>query len=655
MRHILTDLRGNPIYSFAARRLRRIRHSHLSSLFCMVQNRTWEDVLRRAKSHPHEVLVQDDVTGNTPLHVACRLDPPEDVIRALQATCRIKNHEGATPLHIAASHRCSAESLSVLLDCASLTEPEDDLMNCKDHVSPTADLSRMGRAPIHYACMSFRGLELDAFRLLFEATLKDGNLQLDNNEKRLGLDDFIDEELDEEDEELDDDFWRVPEEPNEERVTVNVMGMKDATGQTPLGLLFRRYRERVRVVISTVDRIHTENNETPDQAALAAAMTVHADLGELWQRARWIIARLTEERLEREGEWQEHSGPQSPGEAAQAQEAASWATEQYQSTETVSDDDIITLPVTQEATDASEFLNPTTGDPLTDNNKSGRPFRIVHASVGLIGYGCPPEMIRLAISIHPNQVREMDEDGNLPIHIAVTASCYLGTANQASPSTMAAAAAAAADASDDLSVLSDTMSFFSSATVSQTINPFDKVLKILLQHYPEGAKIPQGRTGRLALVLAVEAGRRTWEDGIRTLLYAYPPALHNKKLIEPELYPNVLSLVTSGHSGLGGRADFHCCTSGIFDDLLLPLHVGSARSKRQRREASNSQTTLFELLRTKPEWLTKTMRDYASVDAAAVAKAKVPKWRTTTTTSHTSSYTTTSSYRQLPSWAINSK
>lgn len=614
VRHLLTDLRGNPIYSFAHRRLRRIRHQHLSSIFCMVQNRAWEDMLRRAKSHPQEVLTQDDVTGNTPLHVACRLDPPVDVIRALQATCRIKNHEGATPLHIAASHRCSAESISVLLDCAQVTLSEDDTLTCDHHVSPTADLSRMGRAPIHYACMSFRGLELDAFRLLLEATLKDGNVQLDNKEKLTCLDDFIHEELDEE---LDDDFWRVPEESCEERVTVNVMGMKDATGQTPLGLLFRRYRERVRVVISTVDRIRNENSDTPDQAALAAAMTVQADLGELWQRARWIIARLTEERLEREGVWQEHSGPQSPGEAAVAQEAASWATEQYQSTETtgIIDNDTTTLPVTQEAdTDVAESFITTAGDPTAadNNNKNGRQFRIVHASVGLIGYGCPPEMIRLAISIHPNQVREMDEDGNLPMHIAVTASSYLATAEQASPRTMAAAFTAAADASDDLSILSDTMSFFSSATVSQTSNPFDKVLKILLQHYPEGAQIPQGRTGHLPLVLAVESGRRTWQDGIRTLLYAYPPALHNKKLIEPELYPNVLSLVTSGRSDFG-KPDFHCCTSGIFNDLLLPL--GSARSKRQRREASNSQTTLFELLRTKPEWLTKTTREYAIVDA----------------------------------------
>lgn len=604
MRHILTDLRGNPIYSFAQRRLRRIRHTHSSTLFCMVQNRAWQDVLRRTKSHPHEVLQQDDVTGNTALHVACRLDPPANVVHALAAVSRIKNQEGATPLHIAASHRCSADAIAAVLECASGTEHQEGLDS--DHTSPTADLSRMGRAPIHYACLSFRGLELDAFRLLFEATIKDGNITIDN-EKRLGMNDFIDEELDEE---LDDDFWRVPEESTEESVTVNVMGMKDATGQTPLGLLFRRYRERVKVVISTVDRLRSENSKTPDQAALAVAMTVHADLGELWERARWIVARLTQERLEREGDWQGHSGPQSPGEAAVAQEAASWATEQYQSNDTATELDV-SLPVTQEAAEGTDAAAVAATTALPLDEKSNRPFRILHASVGLTGYGCPPEMIRLAISIHPNQVREMDEDGNLPIHIAVTASSFLATADQASPSTMAAAVAAATDASDDHSVLSDAMSFFSSATVSQTTNPFDKVLKILLQHYPKGAKIPQGKTGRLPLVLAVQSGNRTWSDGIRTVLNAYPPALHNKKLISPELYPNVLSLVTGCNQGnLGRGADFHCVTSGVFDDLF----ARSPRNKRQRREATNSRTVLFELLRTKPEWLTKSMRANALVD-----------------------------------------
>ena len=80
----------------------------------------------------------------------------------------------------------------------------------------------------------------------------------------------------------------------------------------------------------------------------------------------------------------------SPAESAAAMEAAAWASSKHQGK----------LP------------------PEEHPKIGGKAFRIVHASVGLTGYGCPPEMIRLAISVHPNQVREMDEEGRLPIHIA---------------------------------------------------------------------------------------------------------------------------------------------------------------------------------------------------------------------------------------------
>lgn len=241
MRHILTDLRGNPIYSFAQRHFRRIRHPHRpSTLLCLIENRSWDETIRRVRKYPSEILYRDDATGNTPLHIACRLDPPPAVIRALKSTSRVKNNEGATPLHVAASHRCSAESLAALIECASQQHKQDSTgLSGIPRGPPTADLSRMGRAPIHYACMSHRGLDLKAFQILFEESLKEGNLLLEP-EKCFGLvDDFADDEiLEDEDSEGNDPTPLVE---------VNVLALKDATGQTPLALLFRRYRERVKV------------------------------------------------------------------------------------------------------------------------------------------------------------------------------------------------------------------------------------------------------------------------------------------------------------------------------------------------------------------------------------------------------------------------
>jgi len=640
-------------------RIRHVARARQSDLFCMVWNRSWEELLRRATaptSRPNELDLQDDSTGNTLLHEACRLDPPPDVIRAMKGSCRIQNHQGATPFHIAASHRISAEALRVLLDCAAAADNNGGAaaaaesaspfhhLHHHQQTSPTADLSNKGRAPIHYACMSFRGLDIDAFLLLLDETLKHGNLVVQNDDTLYDLDEFSDDE----DEEMYKDY-QLPDDKGtdennyfdgqQQQQTVNVMSLKDALGMTPLALLFRRYRQRVRSVISTVDRL---NNESPRQAALASALMVRAELGELWEKARRIVARLTQERLIREGrqaesETQQESlsqeGVRSPAEAAVKQEAAAWAAEKYGKGSPPDEGRDDVLPVYVEAADRDRSLSPVPkvgggGDGGVRSSRTGncsasdtdeekldssspesmagrcRQFRIVHASVGLIGYGCPPEMIRLAISIHPHQVREMDEDGNLPLHIAVKASSYL--TETAECNQMAAAAAMAASngssAADDLSVLSDAMSFFSTATISQTPNPFDKVIKILLQHYPEGARIPHGQTGELPLVTAIQSGYRTWDDGIRTLLNAYPPALHNKKLMDPGLYPIVLALVSTvslnddvdegGNDG-GNTHNNHHKSS---------LHRFS-RSKRRRHDDC-ARTTLFELLRTKPEWLT---------------------------------------------------
>lgn len=768
VRYFLTDRRGDPVY-FSQRRLRRtnlrlnLHARNLSqqlqqieerqqsafvttALVCMVRNQAWANVSKRCETHPQEVLTMDGSTGNTVLHTACRLNPPPEIVRALAVTptlARQPNIEGATPLHIAASHRISAEALQALLDACRPSNSTTETTNNQDavaetpenvdeddvdkHTSPTVDLSRMGRAPIHYACMSYRGLEIDAFCLLLDATLQEGNVWvyesspsaeqdlfsnaaqsccgLVNEESSFVEGDESDgEEGDDEEkfnceleDEADRDLYqqhtddltvdgeddvKVRKEPV--RVLVNVMGLKDATGQTPLGLLFRRYRERVRCVINTVDRLRSEQDSNPDRAALVAAISVHADLGELWEKARWIVARLTEERLQREealarGDESDEAvvrddappsrldatsrratyfgpaatsyydstrfaEPPSPAEAVVAHRAASWAVEQHQGG--MPPDDILPMEPNVSTSDVPAGVRrPRSRSP---NGISGRKFRIVHASVGLTGYGCPPELIRLAISIHPHQVMEMDEDGNLPLHIAVTAASYLATANHATQdhptmAEVAAAAAAASDNADDLSVISDAaMSFFSSATVSQTTNPFDKVIKILLQQYPEAARIPQGKTGRLPLVLAVESRRRTWADGIKTLLNAYPPALHNKKIIPAELYPHVLSLVVSNGVQSSSGAPFNF-NGGIVD--LMPV-VGEAggddpqtnaggqqqqpktrkRSKRAIRQEVCSRNTLFDLLRTKPEYLTKYFDfDKKPCDTESVSQDRASK------------------------------
>jgi hypothetical protein len=515
MRHLLTDLSGNPIYSsFGSWRGTNDRHVRSSSphhnpqslLFLYITSASWNDAIQRARSHPQEILYIDD-NGNTPLHRACQLDPPVEVLRVLQDAVTQTNHLGATPLHIAASHRCNARALRELIDL---------------YPGALCQCSRMGRTPIHYACMSYRGLDLVAFQVLLEKTLEesrrrqqeheqgrngeeddddddDDDVEGENQDVVSGGDndsfkitDFIDIVREAKEGDIQDDeeisvlmgdgdsqiamnvsghstsSWMMHtrstndgfstlageegaspndatggtdnEEDAEKNQNFNVVTWKDNTGNTPLGLLFRRYRERVRSVITVLEQMR---NGTSNTSRTTTPTSLQTDLGHLWGKARLIVVRLTEEQQQQEQEQSlafasraQQQYPQKGDDASSVGQqhwtaAASWSKEQFTNASS-------TAPVSQMHARASamaaavvredqtrqimesksEIENDDDDDDSKPNSeKKPREFRIVHASVGLTGYGCPPEMIRLAISIHPQQVREMDEDGNLVSHL----------------------------------------------------------------------------------------------------------------------------------------------------------------------------------------------------------------------------------------------
>ena len=511
MRLFRTDRRGNPIPWFQCKRPSR-RHPHLPQLFYLVLNRNWEGVVHRARSHPHEITEQEDVTGNTALHIACRLDPSQEAVQAMIEASWIPNSEGAIPLHIAATHRVTPQVIKVLL--------EKDSSGC----SPTSVLTRMGRAPIHYACFSFRGLSLPAFQMLMEATLQSGHVHAAPND----LEDLME----------DDECSQFDAAMDEETAPpkLNVVTLRDSSGQTPMGLLFRRYRERVRAVIQSMERLHP----------LAAALRVQGDLGELWDKARWIVNRLAREA--KPSSMDDADIIASPGEQAISQEAAKWATERFLPS--------IKIPLA-------------TG--VEGRRQRRRYLPIVHASVSLTGYGCPPEMIRLALSIHPHQIKEMDDEGCLPIHRCAMAPSLVFNDSGRND--------------DDCSFISEFSMFSQTTTQSTPMHPFDKVFKILLQHYPAAARVPHGTSGKLPLILALKC--RSWEDGIQTLLDAYPPALTSRRWCVSSSLSDEDHKVTKS-------------TSTTCDDSIYPYlfaRIGNRSSLRK------SQNAIYELLKAKPDLL----------------------------------------------------
>ena len=455
MRHIISDPRGNPVYTSFGSWRGRNRENGISStshaahhnprgiMFLYVRASNWNSVILRAKSHPREVVMFDD-NGNTPLHVACKLDPPIEVLIALKDAVAQTNSWGATPLHIAASHRCNVHTLKKLIDYFP---------------GALCRLSKMHRTPIHYACITYRGLDLVAFQVLLEETIQESrrlqecrrrNEQLRRQNLSQDADcdskitDFIDILRDAKDDIKDNDILNDEEisvlldndagnlahafssEPssffNEGLISSdkmedddnsaflvdnernsNAVTWKDTSGKTPLGLLFRRYRERVKRVIQILEQMKNSASNFPPSSA-----SLQTDLGHLWGKARLIVVLLAEEYQQKQcEEMQQSIGDISDTErhdddsSASGQhwtQAASWSKEL--SNRHV-DGDSKNIEVDQSFDEAKVI-------PLETNQ-----FRIVHASVGLAGFGCPPEMVRLAMSIYPDQVREMDENGNL--------------------------------------------------------------------------------------------------------------------------------------------------------------------------------------------------------------------------------------------------
>jgi len=122
------------------------------------------------------------------------------------------------------------------------------------------------------------------------------------------------------------------------------------------------------------------------------------------------------------------------------------------------------------------------------------PFILPHACVG--AQSCPLRFVFLALNIWPEQLKEVDSDGNLPLHIAAF-------------------------------------------SVSKRKHfRFNTLIKVLSMH-PQAAQIPN-KNGVLPLQLAMQSGK-LWNEGIRELFEAYPEALAALK-IDFQYYPEILAL-----------------------------------------------------------------------------------------------------------------
>lgn len=130
-----------------------------------------EESQQQQQQQPHPFTLFVDAKGNTPLHLACRRDPPLAAVRALLALepsmVWRKTHDGWIPLHLACHCGCDVNVANELLNVMEKEEMHPSLDNDNydeqqqqqqnnDNVDRLLPRDMRGNTPLHLACASSR-------------------------------------------------------------------------------------------------------------------------------------------------------------------------------------------------------------------------------------------------------------------------------------------------------------------------------------------------------------------------------------------------------------------------------------------------------------------------------------------------------------------
>lgn len=125
--------------------------SEMHDMIFQVQPDRWQEIAERCKTHPHEAA-RLDCRGRTCLHVACTKNPPEHVVMALIRAVSLRRREavllerdkhGSTALSIAVASGCSLQVVSRLLLHSGASSRAASISDHNGHV------------PLHIACKGY--------------------------------------------------------------------------------------------------------------------------------------------------------------------------------------------------------------------------------------------------------------------------------------------------------------------------------------------------------------------------------------------------------------------------------------------------------------------------------------------------------------------
>lgn len=123
---------------------------------------------------------------------------------------------------------------------------------------------------------------------------------------------------------------------------------------------------------------------------------------------------------------------------------------------------------------------------LRPESSGDKKWRIVHRAIQV---DTPPDLLRYIVETNAEELTQVDEDGNLPLHYAAKSKPHERNKRESFPA------------------------FHTKYVVDE-----------LLYKFPEGASIPDAE-GRFPLTLAVDSGKQWIGGGVKSLYDAYPDAL----------------------------------------------------------------------------------------------------------------------------------
>eukprot|EP00591_Stephanopyxis_turris_P015455 CAMPEP_0195538496 /NCGR_PEP_ID=MMETSP0794_2-20130614/49559_1 /TAXON_ID=515487 /ORGANISM="Stephanopyxis turris, Strain CCMP 815" /LENGTH=202 /DNA_ID=CAMNT_0040672479 /DNA_START=1013 /DNA_END=1621 /DNA_ORIENTATION=- len=136
------------------------------------------------------------------------------------------------------------------------------------------------------------------------------------------------------------------------------------------------------------------------------------------------------------------------------------------------------------------------------------------------------DFIELIIRLHPEQLKEVDADGNLPLHIAAASSTFTSINKTLIVKELLDAYPEGAKVRNN----EGNLPLHLRSSSKGNVDDFD----MLLAEYPDAVKIPNNY-GKLPLFMALEV-QMQWYDGVEELVNAFP-AVTVKTDIATNLFP----------------------------------------------------------------------------------------------------------------------